>query len=99
MLRLGSPGKDKLDMLPGNAIGIPLVFEYDLLPFLDFKEHACIWNRRLNVLLNAPQKLRNILHGFWLHALILFGLLSSKQTDGPCHSIVGWVFFISPDHQ
>jgi hypothetical protein len=45
MLRLGSPGKDRLDMLPGNAIGIPSVFEYHTFCFLDFKEQACIWKQ------------------------------------------------------
>ncbi len=34
MLRLGSPDKDQSDMLPGNAIGIPSVFEYHLFHFL-----------------------------------------------------------------
>jgi hypothetical protein len=40
MLRLGSPGEDQLDMLPGNATGIPSVFEYHPFRFLDFKEQA-----------------------------------------------------------
>jgi len=40
MLRLGSPGEHQLDLLPGNATGIPSVFEYHPFRFLDFKEQA-----------------------------------------------------------
>jgi hypothetical protein len=42
MLRLSSPSKDQLDMLPGNKIRIPSVFEYHSFHFLDFKERARI---------------------------------------------------------
>jgi hypothetical protein len=38
MLRLGSLDEDQLDMLPGNAITIPSVFEYHPSRFLNFKE-------------------------------------------------------------
>jgi hypothetical protein len=42
MLRLGSPGEHQLELLPRNATGIPLVFEYHPFRFLDFKEQAWI---------------------------------------------------------
>jgi hypothetical protein len=42
MLRLGSPGEDQLDLLPGNATGIPSCFQYHPFRFLDWKEEACI---------------------------------------------------------
>jgi hypothetical protein len=42
MLWLGSSGESQLDMLPGNAAGIPSVFEYHPFWFLDFKEQAHI---------------------------------------------------------
>jgi hypothetical protein len=40
MVRLGLPGEDQLDMLPGNATGIPSEFHYHPFPFIDFKEQA-----------------------------------------------------------
>ena len=40
MLRLGSPGKDQLDLLPGNATGIPPSFHYHPFCFIDWKEEA-----------------------------------------------------------
>jgi hypothetical protein len=42
MVRLGSPGEDQLDMLPGNVTGIPLEFHYHPFRFIDFKEQARI---------------------------------------------------------
>ena len=42
MLRLGSPGEDQLDMLPGNVTGIPSEFRYHSFQFIDFKEQAWI---------------------------------------------------------
>jgi hypothetical protein len=42
MVRLGSPGEDQLDMLPGNVTGIPLEFQYHPFRFIDFKEQAQI---------------------------------------------------------
>ena len=42
MVRLGSPGEDQLDMLPGNATGIPSEFHYHPFRFIDFKEQAQI---------------------------------------------------------
>ncbi len=42
MLRLGSPGEDQLDLLPGNATGIPTRFQYHPFRFLDWKEEARI---------------------------------------------------------
>jgi hypothetical protein len=40
MLHLGSPGKDQLDLLPGNATGIPPSFHYHPFCFIDWKEEA-----------------------------------------------------------
>jgi hypothetical protein len=40
MLRLELPGEHQLDLLPGNATGIPLVFEYHPFRFFNFKEQA-----------------------------------------------------------
>jgi hypothetical protein len=42
MVRLGSPGEYQLDMLPGNATGIPSEFHYHPFRFIDFKEQAQI---------------------------------------------------------
>ena len=42
MVRLGSPGEDLLDMLPGNVTGIPSEFHYHPFRFIDFKEQARI---------------------------------------------------------
>jgi len=42
MLRLGSPGEDQLDMLPGNVGGIPPSFHYHPFRFVDWKEEARI---------------------------------------------------------
>jgi hypothetical protein len=38
MLRLGSPGEDQLDLLPGNVTGVPLGFLYHPYRFIDWKE-------------------------------------------------------------
>lgn len=40
MLRLGSPGERQLDLLPGNATGLPSIFEYHPFRYIDFKEQA-----------------------------------------------------------
>ena len=42
MLRLGSPGEDQLDLLPGNVTGIPPGFQYHPFRFIDWKEEARI---------------------------------------------------------
>jgi len=42
MLRLGYPGEDQLDLLPGNATSIPLSFQYHPFCFIDWKEEARI---------------------------------------------------------
>jgi hypothetical protein len=42
MLRLGSPGEDQLDMLPGNVGGVPPGFHYHPFRFIDWKEEARI---------------------------------------------------------
>ncbi len=42
MLRLGSPGKDQLDLLPGNVTGVPPGFQYHPFRFLNWKEEAWI---------------------------------------------------------
>jgi hypothetical protein len=40
MLRLGSPGEQQLDLLPGNVTGIPNGFHYHPFWFIDWKEEA-----------------------------------------------------------
>jgi hypothetical protein len=40
MLLLDSPGKDQLDLLPGNVTGVPTGFQYHPFCFLDWKEEA-----------------------------------------------------------
>ena len=40
LLRLGSPGENQLDMLPGNATGIPHSFMNHPFRFVDWKEEA-----------------------------------------------------------
>ena len=40
MLRLGSPGEEQLDLLPGNVTGIPPRFQYHPFRFIDWKEEA-----------------------------------------------------------
>jgi hypothetical protein len=42
MLRLGSPGEDQLDLLPGNVTGVPPGFQYHPFRFIDWKEEARI---------------------------------------------------------
>jgi hypothetical protein len=42
MLRLGSPGKDQLDLLPGNVTGMQPGFQYHPFWFIDWKEEAWI---------------------------------------------------------
>ena len=42
MLRLGSPGEDQLDLLPGNVLGVPPGFHYHPFRFVDWKEEARI---------------------------------------------------------
>jgi len=42
MLRLGSPGEQQLDLLPGNVTGIPHGFHYHPFRFIDWKEEARI---------------------------------------------------------
>jgi hypothetical protein len=42
MLRLGSPGEDQLDLLPGNVTGVPPGFLYHPHRFIDWKEEAQI---------------------------------------------------------
>jgi hypothetical protein len=42
MLRLGSPGEDQLDLMPGNVTGIPPGFHYHPFRFLDWKEEAWV---------------------------------------------------------
>ena len=41
-LRLGSPGEQQLDLLPGNVTGIPPTFQYHPFRFIDWKEEARI---------------------------------------------------------
>jgi hypothetical protein len=40
LLRLGSPSVSQLDRLPGNATGLPSVFEHHPFRFIDFKAQA-----------------------------------------------------------
>ena len=40
MLRLGSPGKDQLDLLPGKVTGIPPSFHCHPFQYIDWKEEA-----------------------------------------------------------
>jgi hypothetical protein len=41
-LRLGSPGKHQLDVLPRHVVGTPPRFDYHPFRFIDFKEQAYI---------------------------------------------------------
>jgi hypothetical protein len=45
MVRLGSPGEDQLDILPGNVTGIPSKFQCHPFWFIDFKQQAQIWKQ------------------------------------------------------
>ena len=40
MLRLGAPGEDQLNLLPGKATGIPSGFQHHPFRFVDWKEEA-----------------------------------------------------------
>jgi hypothetical protein len=42
MLRLGFPGEDQLDLLPGNVTGIPPGFQYHPFRFINWKEETHI---------------------------------------------------------
>ncbi len=80
MLCLGSPGEDQLDLLPGNATGIPLVFEYYPFCFLDFKEQARICKQATQRLAERTTEVKKmVLHGFWLHALFPVRLYPPQQ--------------------
>jgi hypothetical protein len=45
MLGLGSPGEDKLDLLPGKVTGIPSSFHYHPFWYIDWKEEARVQNQ------------------------------------------------------
>jgi hypothetical protein len=50
MLRLGTPGEDQLDLLPGNVTGIPPTFEYHPFRYIDWKEEARVqWQKALKL--------------------------------------------------
>ena len=46
MLQLGSPGEDQLDLLPGNATGIPNKFHYHPFWYIDWKEEARLQHQK-----------------------------------------------------
>jgi hypothetical protein len=46
MLRLGTPGEDQLDLLPGNVTGIPPTFEYHPFRYIDWKEEARVQRQK-----------------------------------------------------
>jgi hypothetical protein len=46
MLRLGSPGEDQLDLLPGNVTGIPKKFDYHPFQCIDWKEKARVQRQK-----------------------------------------------------
>jgi hypothetical protein len=70
MLCLGSPGKEQLDLLPGNVTGVPSGFQYHPFWFLDLKEEARIQkqaSQRLAERATEPQQHFYIDFGF-MHA-------------------------------
>ena len=77
MLRLGSPGEHQLDLLPGNATGIPSVFEYHPFRFLDFKEQAQIWKQAAQRLAERASEARK---SFYMD----FGFMRSSHSDYSC---------------
>jgi hypothetical protein len=74
MLWLGSPGESQLDMLPGNATGIPSVFEYHPFRFLDFKEQAHIRKQ-------AAQRTAEHTTAIQKHYYMDFGFMRSSHLD------------------
>ena len=59
MLRLGSPGEEQLDLLPGNVTGVPPGFLHHPFCFIDWKEEEASRNKLLNGLPNVPPRQSN----------------------------------------
>jgi hypothetical protein len=74
MLHLGSPGESQLDMLHGNATGIPSVFKYYPFRFLDFKEEARI---RTQVAQRTAERTTAVQKHFYMD----FGFMRSSSSD------------------
>jgi hypothetical protein len=96
MLWLGSPGESQVDMLPGNATGIPSVFEYHPFRFLDFKEQARIRKQaaqRTAELTTAVRKRFYINFGFMCLSCLDF-TRANKKTDCVIESWDGYSFYL-----
>jgi hypothetical protein len=80
MLRLGLPGEDQLNLLPGKVTDVPPGFHYHPFPFLDWKEEARIQKQAA---LRTAERTREIKRRyymvFWIYGCLHLKLLSTKQ--------------------
>jgi hypothetical protein len=74
MLRLGLPGKDQLDLLPGNVTGIPPGFHYHPFHFLDWKEEARIQKQAA---LRTAERTRDIKRRYYMD----FGFMRASTSN------------------
>jgi hypothetical protein len=82
MVRLGSPGEDQLDMLPGNVTRIPSEFHYHPFRFIDFKEQARIRKTGCSTHSSPHQRRgQEILYLLWIYESVQFGLQEAESKD------------------
>ena len=95
MLRLGSPGKDQLDLLPGKVTGIPNGFRYHPFCFIDWKEEARIQTKPAGnpVELIEVSILSNTIRSRSIHSQIEKYLISIWRVRG-----VGFCAFLIAVH-
>lgn len=74
MLRLGSPGEDQLDLLPGRVTGIPHGFQYHPFRFIDWKEEARVQKQAAG---KAVERTTEIGRRFYMD----FGFMWASSTD------------------
>jgi hypothetical protein len=71
MLRLGSPGEDQLDLLPGNVTGIPNKFAYHPFRYIDWKEEARVQRQKaLKYAERTDEPRKRFYMDFWVYARV-----------------------------
>ncbi len=74
MLRLGSPGKDQLDLLHGRVTGIPPGFQYHPFRFIDWKEEARVQKQAVG---KAVERTSEVGRRFYMD----FGFMRASSSD------------------
>ena len=74
MLRLGSPGKDQLDLLHGKVTGIPPGFQYHPFWFIDWKEEARVQRQAAG---RAVERISEVGRRFYMD----FGFMRASSSD------------------